>query len=191
MERGPAGIDVPGRRQSEEHPIVRPLPAEPATSNAPSADARVLDQLESIIVEAIGVTTASLGDVPSGSQLTLQQWRALILLGVADGIRVGALAEQLGTSMPTASRIVARLERRGLVAVEPDDHDHRAVLVRASAAGSRLRAEIVARRRAWLRRALAGGDPLPADATEVLALVARLLARATTERGAAGRPDSG
>ena len=54
---------------------------------------------------------------------------ALGILELAGPLRIGALAEQLGTSAPTTSRLVECLHERGLVARTPDPDDHRAIRV--------------------------------------------------------------
>jgi DNA-binding MarR family transcriptional regulator len=73
-----------------------------------------------------------------GRGLTPTQGQVLALLRASpDGLRLGALAQQLGVTAPTASDSVAALHRKGLVAKVPVAGDGRAVLVRLTPAGVR------------------------------------------------------
>lgn len=62
---------------------------------------------------------------------------ALATVADADGLRPSDLARIEGIAAPSATRMVAELENRGLVVRETDPQDGRAVLVRATAAGAR------------------------------------------------------
>jgi DNA-binding MarR family transcriptional regulator len=71
-----------------------------------------------------------------GRGLTPTQAQVLALLRAnPDGLRLGALAAQLGVTAPTASDSVAALHRKGLVAKAPLAGDGRAVVVRLTPAG--------------------------------------------------------
>jgi DNA-binding MarR family transcriptional regulator len=73
-----------------------------------------------------------------GRGLTPTQGQALALLRANPaGLRLGALARQLGVTQPTASDSVAALHRKGLVAKVPLAGDGRAVVVRLTPSGIR------------------------------------------------------
>jgi DNA-binding MarR family transcriptional regulator len=73
-----------------------------------------------------------------GRGLTPTQGQALALLRANPaGLRLGALARQLGVTQPTASDSVAALHRKGLVAKVPLTGDGRAVVVHLTPAGVR------------------------------------------------------
>jgi DNA-binding MarR family transcriptional regulator len=73
-----------------------------------------------------------------GRGLTPTQGQVLALLRASPGgLRLGALADQLGVTAATTSDSVAALVRKGLVAKEPLPGDGRAVLVRLTPAGTR------------------------------------------------------
>ena len=61
---------------------------------------------------------------------------ALGVLEAAGPLRIGTLAEHLGTSAPTTSRLVDCLHERGLVDRTPDPDDHRATRVGLTPAGA-------------------------------------------------------
>ena len=118
-------------------------------------DTGIVEAVERLSVEAIGVTALALTRVDPDLELTLRQWRALVVIeSTSRGLRVGEIAARLGSSGPSTSRLVRRLEERGLVDARRDESDRRATLVRLTAAGERLRTALVKQRRDLIRGAL-------------------------------------
>lgn len=110
------------------------------------------NDLEQIVVGAVGLTTRALAQADAGFELTFPQWRALLVLGEdADGARVGEVAVRVGVTVPATSRLLRRLERRGLTTLAVDDLDRRATRARLSERGRAIRASILADRRRALR----------------------------------------
>lgn len=72
----------------------------------------------------------------SVGELTLSQWSALVTIETHAPLRIGDLAEREGVSAPTATRLVASLEERGLVTRATDAADRRSSYVSVTAAGS-------------------------------------------------------
>lgn len=68
-------------------------------------------------------------------ELTLSQWSALVTVETQAPVRIGDLAEREGVSAATATRLVASLEERGLVARETDLADRRSSRVSLTPAG--------------------------------------------------------
>lgn len=68
--------------------------------------------------------------------LTLSQWSALVTVEMHGPMRIGDLADREGVSAPTATRLVATLEERGLVERETDTADRRSSYVSVTAAGA-------------------------------------------------------
>jgi DNA-binding MarR family transcriptional regulator len=95
--------------------------------------------------------------------------------------RLSELADMLGTSRPSTSKLVHRLARRGLLEMSGDPSDGRGVRVGLTADGLRLRQAVVDRRRALLWETLEGADLEAGDphAPEALAAVAERLSRWT------------
>ena len=119
-------------------------------------DERIVEAVERLMVEAIGVTTVALAQSAPDVDLSIAQWRALVVVSASEsGIRVGEIAARMGSAVPTTSRLVRRLERRGLVLAQRDEADRRATLVRLTDTGERIRNAIVDRRRQLVRDALA------------------------------------
>ncbi len=140
--------------------------------------AEIFEPLELLIFGAIGLTSFALADA-SASDLTLSQWRALVVIGRrSDRVRVGEIAARVGMSLPSTSRLVTRLERRGYVVTERDESDRRATLVRLTPAGRRVREAVIARRRELFAAAVeAQGRDLPNDLPRGLAALAAALDR--------------
>jgi MarR family transcriptional regulator for hemolysin len=139
----------------------------------------VIAAIERLIVESVGITTVALAEADSGVDLSFSQWRALVVIGSVDaGIRVGEIASRIGSAVPTTSRLVRRLEHRGLVIARRDEADRRATRVTLTASGLDLRSAIVARRRALVREAIAdGAEPLSDELIEGLGQIGEALRR--------------
>lgn len=120
------------------------------TTRAPEALVEAIDRL---VRAGFAVTTRVLADAP-GTDLTVQQWRVLVLVAEGDGLRVGEVAARVGVSQPSASRLVRRMEGAGLVRQDPDPADRRASLVRATPHGGRVATAVLRRRRALIADAL-------------------------------------
>ena len=117
-----------------------------ASVNALAAD------LEKIVVGAVGLTTRALAQADTGFELTFPQWRALLVLGEReDGARIGEVAARVGVTLPATSRLLRRLERRGLTALAPDERDRRAKRARLTNRGRAVREAILDHRRMALR----------------------------------------
>lgn len=115
------------------------------------------DDLEQIAVGAVGLTTRALALADTGFELTFPQWRALLVLGEeVDGARIGEVASRLGVTLPATSRLLRRLERRGLTALSVDELDRRATRARLTDHGRTVRETILAHRRAVLREIAEG-----------------------------------
>jgi DNA-binding MarR family transcriptional regulator len=135
---------------------------------APDASAKhlaVVDalaaDLERIAVGAVSLTTRALAEADTGFELTFPQWRALLVLGEGDdGARIGEVSARVGVTLPATSRLLRRLERRGLVALAVDQQDRRATRARLTDRGRAVREAILAHRRAALRE-VASAVPEP------------------------------
>ncbi len=163
---------IPWSGRSSAWSYSRPVPPSRDTLDV-SAD--LLDALELLMFGAIGMTSVALAE-SAATDLTLAQWRALVVIGRSDGQRVGDVGSRIGMSLPSASRLIRRLERRGYVSIERDETDRRATLVRLTDDGRRTRAAVIARRRELMTSALAQRPGrLPKDLTLGLVSIAQAL----------------
>jgi DNA-binding MarR family transcriptional regulator len=129
------------------------------------ANKRAVSALERLVFGAIGMTALAVAGAEGGSELTLFQWRCLVIAGEEqEGKRVGEIAVRIGVSLPSASRLCRRLERRGLVIAQRDESDRRATVIRLSAEGVKVRQHILAARQRLIESLL---DDLPRPPPEV------------------------
>jgi len=138
----------------------------------------LVHEVERLLTAGIGITARAIEQTPEAKDLTLLQWRVLVVAAEPPGIRIGELAAHLGVSVPSASRLVRRVEARELITATRDGDDRRVTTVAVSARGGRLVDAVVGVRRALIRRALAdipirGATPLRRD-REAIALVSLL-----------------
>ena len=80
--------------------------------------------------------------------LSPHQARALGVVGKRDGVRLTDLAEALHIAPRSATEVADALQERGLIERTPDPGDRRAVILRPTDEGRRIRAEIDAARTA-------------------------------------------
>jgi len=140
-------------------------------------DSALVDAIEELAFATVGMTALALNEAGQEKELTLAQWRVLVLVGRSP-MRVGSIAERIGASLPSASRLVGRMETHGFVVMAPDDEDRRATLVSLTPLGQSTRDAVIQRRRRLIGE-LVGDAAELADAglTEGLAMLAARFAR--------------
>jgi DNA-binding MarR family transcriptional regulator len=87
-------------------------------------------------------------DVLAPWELSPHQARALRVICERDGVRLTDLAEGLHIAPRSATEVADGLQERGLVERTPDPGDRRAVILRPTDEGRRIRGEIGAARAA-------------------------------------------
>jgi DNA-binding MarR family transcriptional regulator len=122
----------------------------------------------------VAIAARSLAD--AGEEVTLTQYRSLVVLASRGPQSVVALAEALAVTPPTASRLCERLVRKGLVRRRTDRHDRRQVRVALTESGSALIDTVTARRRDEIANLLASIPP--EDQAFVVVALRRLAASA-------------
>ena len=105
----------------------------------------------------VAIAARSLAD--AGEEVTLTQYRSLVVLASRGPQSIAALAEVLAVTPPTASRLCERLVRKGLVRRRADRHDRRQVRVALTESGSALIDTVTARRRDEIADLLASIPP--------------------------------
>lgn len=83
----------------------------------------------------------------AGDDVTLPQYRTLVILAYNGPQRTIDLAEQLGVNSSTATRMIDRLVRRGLVRREPHPDDRRSTRVEITEEGRDVVVAVTQRRR--------------------------------------------
>lgn len=140
------------------------------------ADEDVVDAVVSASRALVAVAARSLAGI--GSDITLPQYRALVVLASRGGQRAADLAAALDVTPSTATRMCDRLVRKGLIERSRPDDDRRALNIVISDQGRVLLRRITRRRRAEISRILAA---MPSAGRETLVVALRAFAEAAGE----------
>ena len=124
----------------------------------------------------VAVAARSLADL--GEDVTLAQYRALVVLHTRGPQRPVDLAEQLQVTPPTASRMVERLVRKRLVRRVRSAQDRRMLKVHLTEAGQQVVVQVIERRRGEIERIL---DHMPARGRKTVTAALRTFAEAAGE----------
>jgi DNA-binding MarR family transcriptional regulator len=152
------------------------LPGESDSVSPVAADGPVLDAVLTASRVLVAMAARSLAD--AGEEVTLTQYRSLVVLASRGPQGVASLAEALAVTAPTASRLVERLVRKGLVRRRADRQDRRQVRIGLTEAGRDLIRLVTERRREEIAVLLAS---IPPDVLEPMATGLRHLAAAAGE----------
>lgn len=101
---------------------------------------------EAIILAGRAMAGIAARSLAGEADVTLPQYRTLVALCEAPS-RLADLAQRLGVSPSTATRMCDRLVRKGLVTRTRDELDRREVNLTVTATGRRIVDEVIARRR--------------------------------------------
>ena len=137
---------------------------------------KMVDAVLSASRVLVAVAARSLADLDE--EVTLTQYRSLVVLASRGTQAMAALADALGISPPTASRLCDRLVRKGLVRRRTDRNDRRQVRVGLTDAGRRLVDVVSERRRNEIAALLRS---VPDDARRSVVAGLQLLADAAGE----------
>jgi DNA-binding MarR family transcriptional regulator len=140
----------------------------------------VADELVDTVLAAsralVAVAARSLA--AAGDEVTLPQYRALVVLAARGPQGTAELAAELAVNPSTATRMCDRLVRKGLIRRHRQAGDRRSVRITLTAAGRDLVAEVTRRRRAELTRLL---EALPPGQHEPVIAAFRAFAAAAGE----------
>ncbi len=117
----------------------------------------VVDAVLSASRVLVAIAARSLAD--TGEEVTLTQYRSLVVLASRGPQSMAALAEAVGVAAPTASRLCERLVKKGLVRRRTDRNDRRQVRIGLTEAGRHLVDTVSARRRQEITDLLASIPP--------------------------------
>jgi DNA-binding MarR family transcriptional regulator len=140
------------------------------------ADKSVLDAVLTASRALVAMAARSLSDL--GEEVTLTQYRSLVVIASRGPQGVASLAEAVAVAPPTVSRLVDRLARKGLVRRRADRHDRRQVRIGLTEAGRSLVDQVTERRRREIATLLTS---IPLEVQQPMAAGLRLLAEAAGE----------
>ena len=112
----------------------------------------IVDAVLSASRVLVAVAARSLGDV--AEEVTLTQYRTLVVLASRGSQSLAALAEAVDVTPPTATRMCDRLIRKGLIVRRHDRGDRRLIRLTLAEKGHALVAAVTDRRRAEIARLL-------------------------------------
>jgi DNA-binding MarR family transcriptional regulator len=152
-------------------------PATPSPSTTSLADDRgLVDAFIAASRALVAVAARSLADL--GEEVTLPQYRALVVLRTRGAQRPADLAGLLDVTPSTASRMIERLVKKHLVRRVRAKEDRRTVRVHLTEGGQSVVSEVTDRRRAEIERILA---QMPARGRKALTTALRAFADAAGE----------
>ena len=148
-------------------------------AGAPKAAAE-LDEVTDAVLTAsrVLVAVAARSLVAAEEQVSLAQYRALVVLASRGPQRLADLAEALGVSPSTATRVCDRLVAKRLIRRHRAHNDRREIRVELSEAGRSLVADVTRRRRREIHRLVAA---IPAEIRAQVVSALRALAEAAGE----------
>lgn len=135
-------------------------------------------QLAPMVRDAITRLNRRVRQTRPVGDLTATQLNALTSLELAGALTPRELAEVERVQPPTMTKIVAKLEERGLVRRSPHPTDGRQVILAATEAGRAVLAQFERARDEWLASRLAELRPEERDTLRRAAEILRKLARA-------------
>ena len=139
-------------------------------------DPALIQQLEKVAIGLVGITALALRESATRPELTLLQWRALLLIGGSpEPLRIGDLARRLPASPSSATRVVERLSHRGLVTSLRRTVDGRGVWLEVTPTGQTEYQAVSERRRELLREAVMPLADVERDVDGALAVLADLM----------------
>ena len=101
----------------------------------------------------VAVAARSLAHVEGN--VTVPQYRALVVLASRGPQSAGTVAEALGVHLSTLTRLCDRLAAKGLVTREPEPNNRRRIRLALTPRGKRLVRSVTAKRRAEIARIVA------------------------------------
>jgi DNA-binding MarR family transcriptional regulator len=128
------------------------MPERPAAAPVPATTPRddLIDALLSASRVMVALAARSLADIDA--EVTLPQYRALVVLASRGPQRVVDISAELGVNPSTGTRMCDRLSRKGLIGRGRSANDRREVRLTLTTAGEHLVQEVTRRRRAELAR---------------------------------------
>jgi DNA-binding MarR family transcriptional regulator len=151
-------------------------PDEPTTPSTPITRSDLVDALLSASRALVGLAARSLADLDA--DVTLPQYRTLVVIATRGPQRVVDIAAELGVNPSTGTRMCDRLIRKGLARRTRSTTDRRAVRLSLTPAGRGLVEDVTRRRRDELTRIVTS---MPDGWHEPLATALRAFATAAGE----------
>jgi DNA-binding MarR family transcriptional regulator len=115
----------------------------------------VAGQVLSELAPIIAVERAALAAGCHERAISIPHLQVMTILDAAGAMPMGHLADQLGSTLPTLTGLVSRMEQRGLVSRTHDQTDRRVVLVQLTPVGADQLRDLTGLRQQRMARAVA------------------------------------
>jgi DNA-binding MarR family transcriptional regulator len=158
-----------------ERPVVV---GQPVVVGRPVVERATADELAKTLREAIHRLNRRVRQARPVGDLTFSQLSALTSLQLAGALTPRELADMERVQPPTMTKIVGKLEDRGLVARTPHPTDGRQVILAATEQGRAVFAQFEKARNEWLAVQLAELTPEQRDTLASAAAILQQVARA-------------
>jgi len=168
---GASGTPAPTRKRRERNGSTLGTPDASVPTDEEVTEAIILAS-QAMVAVAVRSLTGSPDDI------TLPQFRTLVVLHYGGTRRLADLAEALRVSPSTATRMCDRLVRKGLVGRTRDDLDRREVNLAITDPGRSVVNDVIDRRRSEVRELL---EAIPDGQRSQLVSALTLLAKASGE----------
>ena len=112
------------------------------------------DYLPALLAQASRLISGEFHLVVTSQGFTVSEWRVLASLAGSEPVNIGQLAQITTMKQPTVTRVLDRMQSRGLVERLRHDGDRRVTLVRITPAGTRLVSKLIPQAREHERRVL-------------------------------------
>src|SRR5690242_8027317 len=118
------------------------------------------EQIEAVMLASrvlVAVTAESIAGLDD--QVTLPQWRVLVMIASRGPLNLTSVAQKLGVHASNATRLCDKLVEAGLIQRREDPADRRNLVLRLTAAGDQLVKDLTNQRRAAIAHVLAKMPP--------------------------------
>ncbi len=151
------------RRPRARRPVVSkyPVPAPERVNRMRSAlfSGRFADEhLSSLLGRASAAISAEFHEDVRRQRMPIPQWRVLASLHDGGGLSLSEMSEMTLLNQPTITRLVQRLEGKGLLRKVPDAHDGRVLRVSLTNRGRAQVSDLIALAKERQKRILQGLD---------------------------------
>ena len=125
-------------------------------NSAPNPDGLpfVESYLPALLAQASRLISAEFHLVAQTSGFSVTEWRILATLTGSEGMSIGGLAQVSVTKQPTVTRLLDRMESKGYVERFDHDTDRRVTMVRITAKGHTIVAELIGKAKEHERKVL-------------------------------------
>lgn len=112
------------------------------------------DYLPALLAQASELISSEFHEVVQAAGFSVTEWRILATLTSKSGLSIGGLADITVSKQPTVTRLLDRMEAKAYVERYSHDSDRRITMVRVTAEGRMIVADLMAQAKAHEQRVL-------------------------------------